>query len=342
MRGNKFFNKFLDNASSDTAACTAGAMLANYLSLGCKQGGNRMNRSTKPEQLRLSEAWERAARNAGSWEAWIDMNSRIAEAEMKRPLLPLEKDELARLLGNDWKEKRKLYEEERDAIIGPLTSRRAFLREEINDALREQMTSRKWQATGRPDDPIAIPVDIDPEAWRYFDLGAVRENCVIFPRYFRRNETRKFIYQVTVTPSPAAGDAYDSSPVRRLVLAIEKQMIPQTRVFNQHADLIREINRHLALSLQASAKQLNFPGDLKSLSDDKRLSLLRHFLHTVLPELGTEFLNKMALEILEKKVLSDSLDRFSQKTLQDVAREALAHRIASHRYRANSAQTARA
>lgn len=346
-RGNKFFIKFLDNVSPDTDAAGTGekALRTEPGTANCgEQGSKRMNRSTKtPEPLKLSQAWERAGRDAGSWEAWIDMNSRIAEAEIKRPLLPLEKDELARLFGDEWKVKRKIYEEERDAIIGPLTSRRAFLREQINDALREQMTSRQWQATGRPDDPIAAPVDIDPEAWRYFDLGAVREDCVIFPRYFRRNETRKFIYQVTVTLSPAAEDSYYTSPVRRLVLAIEKQMIPETRVFNQHTDLIREINHHLALSLQASAKQLNFPGDLKSLSDDKRLTLLRHFLQTILPELGPELLNKMALEILEKKVLSDGLDRFSPKTLQDVAREALAYRIGGGlSYRASSAQSARA
>jgi hypothetical protein len=54
-------------------------------------------------------------------------------------------------------------------------------------------------------------------------------------------------------------------------------------------------------------------------------------------------LNKMALEILEKKVLSDGLDRFSPKTLQDVAREALAYRIGGGlSYRASSAQSARA
>jgi hypothetical protein len=291
-----------------------------------------MNEAIRPnEQLKLSEAWERAAREAQLWDAWLDLNARVAEAEARRPPLPSRKEELIQLFGDDWKEKRRVYEEERDAVIGPLTNRRANIREEINDVLREHMISLRWRATGRPDDPVSDAFEIDAESWRYFDLGAVRENCVIYPRFFRRNETRKFIYQVTVTLAlevdrPGA-ETGDQSSIRRLVLAIEQQLIPQAQVFNRQADLIREINRHLALSLQLSAKQLNLTGELKSLSEDNRLQLLRHFLRTVLPELGPELLDKMAMEILEKKLLGDSLDRFSTKTLQEIAQETLRHRI---------------
>ncbi|HEY7749577.1 MAG TPA: hypothetical protein VH933_12975 [Aestuariivirgaceae bacterium] len=283
------------------------------------------------EQLLLSQAWELAGREANLWESWTDINSRVAEAEAKRPPLPLQKEELVRLFGAEWREKRKMYEAERDAVMGPLINRRASLREEINDSLRQQMTSGHWRAVGCPDDPIAETIDIEPEAWGYFDLGAIGENCVIFPRYFRRNETRKFIYRVIVTLAPASNSEGDptSSPIRQLVLAIEKQMIPQTRIFNRQADLIREINRHLALSLETSAKHLNLAGDMKLLSADKRLALLRDFLRTLLPELGADLLNKMAVELLERKMLSDSLDRFNTRTLEEIAREALGHRVAS-------------
>jgi hypothetical protein len=125
---------------------------------------------------------------------------------------------------------------------------------------------------------------------------------------------------------PANGDCY-SPQVKRLVLAIEKRLISETRVFNQHADLIREINQHLAECLQASAQHLNLASDLKSLSDDKRFRVLRHFLQTMLPELGSELLDKLALEFLEKKVLGESLDRFNPKALDDVAGKVFGNRI---------------
>jgi hypothetical protein len=68
---------------------------------------------------------------------------------------------------------------------------------------------------------------------------------------------------------------------------------------------------------------------MKLLSADKRLALLRDFLRTLLPELGADLLNKMAVELLERKMLSDSLDRFNTRTLEEIAREALGHRVAS-------------
>lgn len=292
------------------------------------QAKNAEGQMNTAMQLPLSEAWQHTSSEAGLKDSWLEINLRIAEAEAKRPLLPSNRDELVQLFGDDWREKRNRYEEERDAAMGPLTHRRATIREEINEALRQQMTSGQWRAAGRPHDPLSVPIDIEPHTWGHFDLGAVGENCVIFPRFFRRNETRKFIYRVVVTLSPAGAlNDEDNSPIRRLVLAIDKQMIPEARVFNQQADLIREINLHLALSLQASAKQLNLTGDMKLLSEDTRFALLRDFLNTVLPELGGELLNKMAVEILEKKMLSDSLDRFNARTLEEIASEALRHRI---------------
>jgi hypothetical protein len=110
-------------------------------------------------------------------------------------------------------------------------------------------------------------------------------------------------------------------------MAIEQQMMSQTAVFSRHADLIREINRHLALSLQASAEHLNLTGELQSLSEDDRLALLQYFLRTVFPELDSELLKKMALEILQRKLLGDKMDRFSAKALQDIVPKTLNHRI---------------
>ena len=187
------------------------------------------------------------------------------------------------------------------------------------------MISQEWHASGRPGDPVAAPVNIESEVWSYFDLGAVHENCVIFPKYFRRSETRKFIYAVVVRVGSAVAEdaAPHPSALKALVLAIEKQLLPERMVFDQQADFIREINHHLPLSLENSAKHLKLPADLKSLSDDRRLAVLQHFLKIMLPELGSDLLGKFALEILEKKLLRDELDGFAPETLSNRDRASL-------------------
>jgi hypothetical protein len=185
-------------------------------------------------------------------------------------------------------------------------------------------------ATGRPDDPVASEAEIDAESWNYFDLGAVIENCLIYPRYFRRKEVRRFIYHVKVTTSLPASDQEQTSQLaslRKLVLAIDKQMIPETAVFSRLADLIREINHHLAISLQASARELKLTEELRSLSHDNRIALLQHFLRMVMPELGSDLLAKMANDIVERKLLSESMDRLSAKSLEDIAPQTLLRRI---------------
>jgi hypothetical protein len=189
------------------------------------------------------------------------------------------------------------------------------------------MLNQHWEAAGRPDDPLAQPVHIEADDWHHFDLGAAREDCLIYPRYFRRKQTRRFLYNVTVLLSRSDSPDVETSHLKRLVLAIDKRMIPQTAVFGRQAELFHAINHHLALSLQASARQLNLPGELKSLSEDNRLAVLRHFLCMVLPELGHDVLEKMARDLLERKLLAENLDQFSTNTLQSVASEALIHRI---------------
>jgi hypothetical protein len=280
-----------------------------------------------PSQLRLSEAWERAARDAELWEAWLQIMHLVDVAEIANPPLPGSRDELIKLLGDDWREKRRFYEDRREAALGPLTKRRAQIREDICEVLRENMLNQSWCAVGRPDDPLARAVDIEADAWHHFDLGAAREDCLIYPRYFRRKQTRRFLYNVMVLLSASGSPDVGTSHFKRLVLAIDKRMIPQTAVFGRQAELFHAINHHLALSLQASARQLNLPGELKSLSDDNRLAVLRHFLCMVLPELGHDVLEKMARELLERKLLAENLDQFSTNTLRSVASEALIHRI---------------
>ena len=90
----------------------------------------------------------------------------------------------------------------------------------------------------------------------------------------------------------------------------------------------RALIEHLALSLEKSAKHLKLPADLKSLSDDRRLAVLQHFLKIMLPELGSDLLGKFALEILEKKLLRDELDGFAPETLNEFTGNILGHRSA--------------
>src|SRR6185295_19241902 len=131
-----------------------------------------MNQLAAPcARLKLSKAWERAGRDAGLWDKWLDIQSLIGEAERQLPLLPLDQKDLTEKFGEEWKAERNRYEDERDSILGPLTARRAYIREEVHDAFRKRMISQEWQASGRPGDPVAAPVNIEPEVWSYFDLG---------------------------------------------------------------------------------------------------------------------------------------------------------------------------